>query len=154
MEDGGIVESTNVDNSTTTLLSSDPHKDEQTCHMLPCSIDYQGMASSHVYFRPVEVDDGGVFSSTFRGRGLLALSSSTDSTHTSGALLSMQNQQLKVKAEIQNILEWQHEHNPETLFLETTNSRVQTANEWSEVALAVSHIFAEWYIALCFGGMT
>lgn len=130
-------------------------QEERTCHMMPCSIDYQGMASTHVYFRPVEAD--GVLSSTFRGRGLLALSSTPkqdknrnnhedddvdkDQQYLSAALLSVQNQQLQIKAEIDDILEWHHEHNPETLFLRnsdgTATSRVEVAQDWCEVALAL-----------------
>lgn len=118
---------------------------DRTCHLLPCSIDYQGMASTHVYFRPVEAD--GVVYSTFRGRGLLALApeSTTEGQNDkvgegqfSAALLSVQNQHLQIKAEIDHILEWQHEHNPETLFLETNTSRVDVAKDWSDVAFAVS----------------
>lgn len=119
---------------------------DRTCHMLPCSIDYQGMASSHVYFRPVEAD--GVVHSTFRGRGLLALAplvtTNADKSNDceksgvlSAALLSVQNQHLQIKADIDHILEWHHEYNPETLFLETNTSRVEVAKEWSEVAFAL-----------------
>lgn len=129
---------------------NDAIHDERTCHMLPCSIDFQGMASTHVYFRPVEHE--GVVSSTFRGRGLLALApeglndDKDEQRYLSAALLSVQGTQLQIKAEIDHILEWQHEHNPETLFLDWADeqtminkSRVLVAQEWSEVALAVSH---------------
>jgi hypothetical protein len=123
--------------------------EERTCHMMPCSIDYQGMTSTHVYFRPVEAD--GVLNSTFRGRGLLALAPPTEEEtkndddkdrYLAAALISVQNQQLQVKAEIDQILEWQHEHNPETLFLRnngdgTATNRVQVAQDWCDVALAV-----------------
>ena len=60
--------------------------DETTCHVLPCSVDYQGMAPTHLFFKPRELepeaagggeveekDEGsGVLAASFRGRGLLA----------------------------------------------------------------------------------
>ena len=119
--------------------------EERTCHALPCTIDYQGMAASHIYFRPVEVD--GIVSSTFRGRGLLAvmplLEEEEKSQHDpflSAALISVQNNQLQIKAEIDRVLEWQHEHNPESLFIENGRhtSRVKIASDWLDVATAVS----------------
>jgi hypothetical protein len=117
--------------------------EERTCHMMPCSIDYQGMAASHMYFRPVEAE--GVISSTFRGRGMLAVmpllgDASDDDPFLSAALISVQNNQLQIKAEIDRIIEWKHEHNPDALFIENGEhaSRVQVAKDWSQVALAVS----------------
>ena len=47
-----------------------------TCHMLPCNIDYEGMAKTHMYFKPILVEDG-ILASTFRGRGLLAATTTT-----------------------------------------------------------------------------
>ena len=115
--------------------------------MMPCSIDFQGMAATHVYFRPVETD--GVFSSTFRGRGLLALGSLSkdeekqsdeESPFLSTALLSVQNNHVQIKADIDRVLEWKHEHNAQSLFVEDGDhsSRVQVARDWAEVSLAVS----------------
>ena len=100
------------------------------------------MASTHVYFRPVEEE--GIVSSTFRGRGLLALPPEklrTEEAYLPAGLFSLQDDQIQVKADIDQIYEWHHEHNPESLHLEQTggggSSRLQMAREWSEVALAV-----------------
>jgi hypothetical protein len=121
--------------SSNTEVPSPLASDERTCHALPCNIDYQGMAPTHVYFRPVESEDG-VYSSMFRGRGLL----STKNDKVKAALISTQNDQLQVKAEMDNILEWHHEHHLETLRFETGAGRVRMAQEWLEVADAVSDV--------------
>ena len=107
--------------------------DERTCHALPCTIDFQGMAPTHVYFRPVEAEDG-VCNATLRGRGLLALKDDA----IKGSLLSIESDRVQVKAEIDHILEWKHEHHPETLQFEGGAGRVNQAQEWLEVAQAVS----------------
>ena len=143
------VETVDVAPSTESLSRDHLAVEERTCHALPCTIDYQGMAASHIYFRPVEVD--GIVSSTFRGRGLLAAmplkeeeEKSQQNSFLSAALISVQNNQLQIKAEIDRILEWQHEHNPEALFLENGehSRRVKIAKDWSEVATAVR--FFNW----------
>ena len=51
--------------------SDDKGNAATTCHMLPCNIDYEGMATTHLHFKPAELEDG-ILASTFRGRGLLA----------------------------------------------------------------------------------
>jgi hypothetical protein len=110
--------------------------DEKTCHVLPCNIDYQGMAPTHLYFQPAESQEGIYSSSMFRGRGLLA---TRKSGTVKAALLSVKNDQVQVKAEIDNILEWHHEHHPETMQMEeASGGRVDLAQAWSEVAVAVS----------------
>ena len=45
-----------------------------------------------------------------------------------------------IQASISNVVEWHHEHNPQTikLFHQEENSRVQLANDWHEIAKAVS----------------
>jgi hypothetical protein len=65
---------------------------------------------------------------------------SDENTFLSAALISVQNNQLQIKAEIDRFLEWQHEHNPEVLFFDNVahTSRVKVAKDWSEVAFAVS----------------
>jgi hypothetical protein len=50
---------------------NDNSTSSSTCHMLPCNIDYEGMAKTHMYFKPMQVEEG-ILASTFRGRGLLA----------------------------------------------------------------------------------
>ncbi|MGK3739815.1 MAG: hypothetical protein ACI8RD_012121 [Bacillariaceae sp.] len=47
--------------------------------MLPCNIDYEGMAKTHMYFKPMQVEEG-ILASTFRGRGLLAAATTTTTT--------------------------------------------------------------------------
>ena len=48
----------------------------------------------------------------------------------------------KPQASISNVVEWHHEHNPQTikLFHQEENSRVQLANDWHEIAKAVSYL--------------
>jgi hypothetical protein len=53
-------------------------------------------------------------------------------------LLSYQNEQVRVKASVENVLEWHHEHDPETIQCDDGfTSRVAVAQEWSEVGQAV-----------------
>jgi hypothetical protein len=60
-------------------------------------------------------------------------------TNAKMALLSLQNEQVQVKASIENVLEWHHEHDPETIQMDDLFiSRVHVAQEWSEVGHAVS----------------
>jgi len=114
---------------------------ERTCHMLPCNIDMQGMAPTHKYFQPIAapLDDDGtlLLSSTLRGRGLLA--TTREDTKNPCVLLSIQHNQVHVKAEMDRLVEWQHEHNPQTVQLESS-SRLCVANEWLEVADAVRSV--------------
>ena len=90
---------------------------ENTCHVLPCDINYTGMAPTHVYFQPVPIDknDSTIYASTFRGRGLLANAAAlqemtNDNENDNNAkawLLSVeQNQTIHIKSSIDNVLEW------------------------------------------------
>jgi hypothetical protein len=115
--------------------------DDSTCHVLPCNIEYTGMAPTHVYFRPVEQDAGAYSSSMFRGRGLVAKKNNKDShKNLQGALLSIQKDQLQVKASFSNMLEWHHEHHPDALkYVNDSNNRMTLAQEWSEMANVVRY---------------
>eukprot|EP00545_Synedropsis_sp_CCMP1620_P002388 CAMPEP_0119003352 /NCGR_PEP_ID=MMETSP1176-20130426/514_1 /TAXON_ID=265551 /ORGANISM="Synedropsis recta cf, Strain CCMP1620" /LENGTH=113 /DNA_ID=CAMNT_0006954947 /DNA_START=72 /DNA_END=413 /DNA_ORIENTATION=+ len=100
----------------------------KVCHVLPCSIDYQGMAPVHVYFHPTETTIGSnekAHQAQFRGRKLIA----KPATPLSGIVLSSANSK---KIQFDGIQEWHHE---ETLV--GTKSRVEAALEWSTVAQAV-----------------
>jgi hypothetical protein len=94
---------------------------ENTCHVLPCDINYTGMAPTHVYFQPVPIDNEcSIYASTFRGRGLLANAAAlqhnmtnnkenddNDNNNAKACLLSVeQNQKIHIKASIDNVLEW------------------------------------------------
>ena len=59
-----------------TIADEQENSGAATCHMLPCNIDYEGMAKTHMYFKPILVEDG-ILASTFRGRGLLAATATT-----------------------------------------------------------------------------
>ena len=59
-----------------TIADEQENSGAATCHMLPCNIDYEGMAKTHMYFKPILVEDG-ILASTFRGRGLLAATTTT-----------------------------------------------------------------------------
>jgi hypothetical protein len=140
--------------SKTTPSSNDPtvtispsnsnREDDSVCHVLPCNIEYTGMAPTHVYFRPVDHHDGNCYASMFRGRGLLAVNNDSDAGRprpkVTGKLLSIENDELQVKSNFDKILEWQHQHHPGCLTYDADNatSRVRLAQEWFEVALAVS----------------
>ena len=64
-----------------TIADEQENSGAATCHMLPCNIDYEGMAKTHMYFKPILVEDG-ILASTFRGRGLLAATTTTTTTKT------------------------------------------------------------------------
>mmetsp|Transcript_15066 Transcript_15066/g.41904 ORF Transcript_15066/g.41904 Transcript_15066/m.41904 type:complete len:147 (-) Transcript_15066:266-706(-) len=115
-----------------------------TCHMLPCNVDFEGMAKTHVFFKPAEVEEG-VFASTFRGRGLLATqqkegtggSSSTDTEYHS-YLLSLEENKIRVKSSVRDVVEWHHEHSVKSLkYKESDSSRLQIAKEWMEISDAL-----------------
>lgn len=112
--------------------------DDSTCHILPCNIDYNGMAPTHIYFAPQEHD--GHVMATFRGRGLVAKQNNSNDTALCGALLSLQkDQNVNVKASFDHMLDWKHEHHPDGLKYEKT-SRVEAAQEWMAVANVVSKV--------------
>lgn len=149
-----------------------------TCHVLPCNIDFTGMAPSHLYFHPQPLlpppsSQAGnessssssvqMYASTFRGRGLLAKhqeienngNDDSDYQHKAQPLLlqvgedhdgngSSSNHQpiLKVKATIDHMMEWHHQHNPAAAAAAVDNyhddqSRWQRAEAWMEVSHAV-----------------
>jgi len=115
---------------------------EKTCHVLPCNIDYTGMAPTHHYFQPVRVEDG-VYASSFRGRGLIASDDTDEGDEEDPGkafLLSVDGKQLQIKASIDNVMEWQHEHNPKTLKYQENRTRFQMGQEWCQVAKAVRKI--------------
>jgi hypothetical protein len=66
-----------------TITDEQENSGAATCHMLPCNIDYEGMAKTHMYFKPILVEDG-ILASTFRGRGLLAAAATTTTTQEEG----------------------------------------------------------------------
>lgn len=118
---------------------------EATCHMMPCNIDFNGMAPTHIFFKPVPVEDG-IYASSFRGRGLLATASPASNTpvqlrepDAKPFLLSLEaNREVHVKASIDNILEWHHEYSSDRLKYRDVPSRLQQAMEWCQVARSVS----------------
>jgi hypothetical protein len=113
-----------------------PLRGENTCHVLPCDINFTGMAPTHLYFHPVQIEPG-ICASSFRGRGLLANNSTKYSSMmtrtataseisnsnnnretddhdyelepitTKSCLLSIEQNQIHIKVSIDNILEWQ-----------------------------------------------
>jgi hypothetical protein len=131
------------DNSVASSFTPTSFCGEATCHMLPCNIDYNGMAPTHVFFKPAPVEDG-IYASSFRGRGLLAAVHAGNAGQPREAdakpyLLSLEaNREIHVKASIDNILEWHHEYSSDKLKYRDAPSRLQLAKEWSQVARAVS----------------
>ena len=137
-----------------------------TCHVLPCKIECQGMANTHVYFSPTSMgDDDGCHAATFRGRGLLAVTNdmrySNDDSNPidinsiksrdsamQGTLLSIseadEKHQIDVKATFDKTLEWRHEHNIDVVLFNASSgadqpktNRVDVAIEWSKIAQAL-----------------
>jgi len=107
-----------------------------TCHALPCNIDYTGKAPVDVYFRPAPVNDE-YQAATLRGRGLLAPTSKEDDSQWQGHVLTKDHatNKLKTVTTFEHLAEWHHEH-----LLSAMNqkeSRLQTANDWMEVAKAL-----------------
>ena len=121
--------------------ASSPRLGESTCHILPCNVDYEGMANTHVYFKPVQVEDS-VLASSFRGRGLLAMEEEYldggEGREGYPVLLSVEEDQIQAKMAISNFVEWHHEHSIKSLkFKENESSRVHAAKEWMEISNSV-----------------
>lgn len=121
--------------------TSSPRLGESTCHILPCNVDYEGMANTHVYFKPVQVEEC-VLASSFRGRGLLAMQQEylDDGEGREGypVLLSVEEDQIQAKMPISNFVEWHHEHSIKSLkYKDNEASRVQAAKEWMEISNSV-----------------
>jgi hypothetical protein len=101
------------------------------------------MAKTHMFFRPIQIEDG-VLASCFRGRGLLATQEEDTVTYevskeNHALLLSLEENQIQVKVSISNFVEWHHEHSIKSLkYKEKESSRIQAANEWIEISKSVS----------------
>ena len=109
---------------------------ESTCHILPCNVDFEGMAKTHVFFNPVQVEDG-VIASSFRGRGLLSMQDEDceDGKHYPMLLSLDDDNQIQTKVAIDNFVEWHHEHSIKSLqYKDRETSRVQVAKEWMELS--------------------
>lgn len=110
---------------------------ESTCHILPCNADFEGMAKTHMFFKPIQIEDG-VFASSFRGRGLLAMQEEDAdelSIESHPLLLSLEKNQIQVKVSISNFIEWHHEHSIKSLkYKEKELKRLQSAKEWIEIS--------------------
>ena len=124
---------------------------EATCHILPCNVDFEGMAKTHMFFKPIQVEDG-IFASSFRGRGLLATQeekTDDNSTWNHPHLLSLEENRIQVKASISNVMEWHHDYNIQSIkYKENHSSRVQEGKEWIEIAEAVSIAIESFHIPI------
>lgn len=140
---------------------------DETCHSLPCKIDYQGMAPTHLYFRPVPlaagqtgtVDgderDDSCYAAMIRGRGLLAVDpqSSSSDVKVQAALLSVQTHNggsvRVIRDDISAVVDWYHEHNQDNVLYsdQYRNHRTENGMEWLTVAEAVS--FYQKYLGTC-----
>ena len=117
---------------------------DKTCHALPCNMDYEGMAATHLYFHPIRTNTG-MARAMFRGRGLLAIMENDNIPSHKMALLEVDGQSSVVKTKVpqmDRLLEWQHEHNPTAARLEAESSsspfqRSQQAQSWLQVAQAL-----------------
>lgn len=120
--------------------TSTPRLGESTCHILPCNVDFEGMANTHVFFKPVQVENG-ILAGSFRGRGLLAMQDEDkcDESKTDyPVLLSLEENRIQAKVAISNFVEWHHEHSIKSLkYMDKESIRVQSAKEWIEVSKSV-----------------
>ena len=133
--------------SDLSMVGANAHaSSSNVCHALPCNVDFEGMAPAHIYFKPVQVEDG-ILASSFRGRGLIATEERIDDT-AKPYLLSLEENRVQVKAPISNIVEWHHDHNIKSIKYQDIDSRVQLAKEWSAVAKAVSVLLSRSFLFL------
>lgn len=127
---------------TTTMPSqnSSSHETNQAvCHSLPCSIDYSGRAPVSSFFQPVPLSDPkNVQAATLRGRGLLARHPAIP-VHGRVVTTSTRNDTnvklVKTKERFDGYSEWKHAHQPDALW--TRESRIETAQEWMQLAAAI-----------------
>eukprot|EP00568_Trieres_chinensis_P006700 CAMPEP_0183293430 /NCGR_PEP_ID=MMETSP0160_2-20130417/2117_1 /TAXON_ID=2839 ORGANISM="Odontella Sinensis, Strain Grunow 1884" /NCGR_SAMPLE_ID=MMETSP0160_2 /ASSEMBLY_ACC=CAM_ASM_000250 /LENGTH=174 /DNA_ID=CAMNT_0025454545 /DNA_START=56 /DNA_END=580 /DNA_ORIENTATION=+ len=131
--------------------------DRTGCHLLPCSIHFDGLAPTHVYFRPTslpssvtknETKDPHVIAAQFRGRGLLALESQPLPADVAGTIMSFpEHGQATERGEkevewmggtFESITEWRHEHDCSVMQRRGRSSDVlHGALGWIEVARSV-----------------
>lgn len=143
--------------------TEDKKNDESaTCHSLPCKIEFTGKAPVCLYFQPQSVENDTSSNSNsgssstlfqaaqFRGRGLLAFSSSSNSppthpqeTELHGRLLTVNSDKtgVSVQATFEHLTEWHHEHQPAAVHqatkLNKNPNRVQLARDWFAIAAAL-----------------
>mmetsp|Transcript_28742 Transcript_28742/g.61697 ORF Transcript_28742/g.61697 Transcript_28742/m.61697 type:complete len:143 (-) Transcript_28742:136-564(-) len=109
---------------------------ESTCHILPCNVQFEGMAKTHIFFKPIQVENS-VLASTFRGRGLLATQEEADEIGTGKYphLFSLEENQIQSKVSVANFVEWRHESSVKSIMYKGNEcSRVQLAKEWIEIS--------------------
>lgn len=111
-------------------------KSPTTCHWLPCTMDYDGMAPVHMYFAPQALDNE-VKAAQLRGRGLLSVQSSPQKTEAlRGAILQISSGgAIHRQASFENINEWHHEHSIAAAKRQV--SQLDNARNWCQVARAV-----------------
>ena len=101
------------------------------CHALPCSIQADCKAATHVYFQPTRINEQ-VNAACFRGRGLLSKSTTSDSANVH--LVRIQGKEVRSVAQCR-LKEWHHEHDPEARIL--NKNRANLARDWIEVSRAL-----------------
>jgi Ribonuclease H2 non-catalytic subunit (Ylr154p-like) len=127
-----------------------------TCHWLPCTMDYNGMAPVHMYFVPQFVENNennsnnnnnnnNIMAAQLRGRGLLSSrhcsvetsTTTTTNSTTHGVVLSISNigGTIHHQASFSEINEWHHEHSIAALKRQV--SQLEIAEKWCQVAKAV-----------------
>mmetsp|Transcript_2954 Transcript_2954/g.3457 ORF Transcript_2954/g.3457 Transcript_2954/m.3457 type:complete len:167 (-) Transcript_2954:92-592(-) len=117
-------------------------KSKRSCHWLPCSIDYDGLAPVHVYFKPEPLhtveestsSDTNTRTNTtqavsFRGRGLLAKKNHVLPKHIYGCVM-MPNPNndastIDIKERFDSVLEWEHEYDERCLVHVSPTERVR-----------------------------
>jgi hypothetical protein len=150
-----------------TSTTMDAKNDESTtCHALPCNIEFTGKAPVYLYFQPHPVESNNTDNDTstantsssssssttclqaaqFRGRGLLACTSSPQET-VHGRLLQVHDKNsssnnntggVSVQASFEHLTEWHHEHQPAAVHAAMQkHDRVKLARDWFPVAAAL-----------------
>jgi len=106
---------------------------QNTCHILPCSVEEDGKAHAITFFRPepLPVDEGKYHAATLRGRGLLA----KEPIPVHGQVLEIQ-QQVKVQQSFSFVQNWHHTHQTKAVDLleQQPCTQFQHALEWIQIA--------------------
>ena len=129
-----------------TTESSSPEQDAKSprsiCHVLPCNIDYTGAIDGRS-FQPqtLEHESPTVQAVNLRGRGLLASAPATAirSDVATGHIWQVQSETVLVNSTwtFDAVQEWHHEHIPASVNAPLTDSRIEDAVEWCQVAQAL-----------------
>mmetsp|Transcript_10634 Transcript_10634/g.20491 ORF Transcript_10634/g.20491 Transcript_10634/m.20491 type:complete len:182 (+) Transcript_10634:88-633(+) len=129
-------------------IADDEEKKSGVCHMLPCSIDFSGrVEGAQHFFQPTPLEEDSqkteqeqYLAATLRGRGLMGQKTIVSPPHCRSSLrvfkVGAGDAGVTVEgSNIEEVVEWQHEHNPGNLNM--AKSRLSLARAWCQVAQAM-----------------